>query len=458
MVGWLWADLWAKVPVGLLLAHRNRMAVRAFTKRKTSDLRGRRRLTTAQLEAVNSDGRHPLDDLLYFRVQNEGRTRSFEIRFLSPETGKRRDMSLGRFPEIDAARAREVAAEVRGMLARRVDPLEERRRLETRSQSAVEPAFTLRVALKEHFEIESARWRNAKYVGQWLSRMNAALDPLLDRPLASLTKGDLHDRLVNINRESHDTAIKVRANLDKLFRRFSGTRGIAEAHNPAAALTGLLPRTRPVQHHPALDWRKAPAFVRTLRDSSTWISVRLGFEWLIFSGARTDAVTHARWSQVDEKLGYWRANPLEAENKRRGDVPLTPRMREILDAMRPHRVSDSDWIFPSAQRRVRSKKRIEELGHPPISNEAFRQVISRLKLEITAHGFRSTYKTWAVESPQGRSLQLPEAVVEAALGHSERDAIKAAYTRADYWDMRIRLAEAWHDFLNGKLVKPLDAS
>lgn len=88
----------------------------------------------------------------------------------------------------------------------------------------------------------------------------------------------------------------------------------------------------------------APGFVRRLRDSNSWISVRLGFEWLILSGARTDAVTHARWSHLDEKQGYWRANPQEADTKRRGDVPLTPRMREILDAMRPHRVAGSDWI------------------------------------------------------------------------------------------------------------------
>lgn len=434
------------------------MAVKAFTKRKTSDLRGRRRLTTAQLEAVSDDGRHPLDDLLYFRVQNEGRTRSFEIRFLSPETGKRRDMSLGRFPGMDAAQAREIAAEVRGLLARNIDPLEERLRLEARSQVSGAQTFTLRLALKEHFDIESARWRNGKYVNQWLNRMHAALDPLLDRPLASLTKRDLHDHLVKINRESHDTAIKTRANLDKLYRRFSGTRGIPESHNPAADLTGLLPRTKPVRHHPALHWRNAPGFVRRLRDSNSWISVRLGFEWLILSGARTDAVTHARWSHLDEKQGYWRANPQEADTKRRGDVPLTPRMREILDAMRPHRVAGSDWIFPSAQRRVRSKKRVEEKGHPPISNEAFRQVIARMNLEITGHGFRSTFKTWAVESPQGRALQLPEAIIEAALGHSERDAIRAAYTRADYWDQRTNLAKAWHDFLTCPLMNTLEHS
>ena len=70
----------------------------------------------------------------------------------------------------------------------------------------------------------------------------------------------------------------------------------------------------------------------------------------------------------------------------------------------------------------------KEKGHPPISNEAFRQVLVRMDIPVTGHGFRSTFKTWAIESPQGRELRLPEVILEAAIGHSEGDAIKAAYT------------------------------
>lgn len=359
-------------------------------------------------------------------------------------------MAIGRFPELDPATARERAGELRALIAKNIDPLEERRREQERASSQKsQVAFTLRAALEAHFAIESLRWRNEKYKSQWLSRMFSALDPLLDRPLAAITKSDLHDRLITLNRNSHDTAIKVRSNLDKLYRRYAGMQGIPESHNPAAALVGLLPRSKPVQHHPALDWREAPDFIRRLRDSNTWISVRLGFEWLVLSGARTDAVTHARWSHVDEDAGFWRAGKNEADNKRRGDVPISPRMREILAAMRPHRIQGTDWLFPSPQRNTRSKKRLADKGHPCVSNGAFLQVLHRLDIPVTGHGFRSTYKTWALESPTGRALQIHETIVEAALGHSERDAIKAAYDRASYWDDRVRLALAWHDYLLG---------
>lgn len=128
--------------------------------------------------------------------------------------------------------------------------------------------------------------------------------------------------------------------------------------------------------------------------------MRLGFERLILSGRRTDAVAHACWSQVHEASSVWRANAVEAENKKRGDVPPTPRMHEILDAMRPPRIPSADRIFPSGQREARSTTP-KEADHPPISNEAFRQVLGRMGVEVTGLGFRSTDKTWAMESPEG---------------------------------------------------------
>lgn len=53
----------------------------------------------------------------------------------------------------------------------------------------------MRDAREGHFAIESLRWRNEQHKAQWLSRMFSALDLLLDRPLAAITKRDLHDLL-----------------------------------------------------------------------------------------------------------------------------------------------------------------------------------------------------------------------------------------------------------------------
>ena len=129
--------------------------IETFAKRKTVDLRGRRRLTTAQLAEVDQVGRHPLDDLLYFTVQKGG-SRGYELRYLSPETGKRRDMAIGRFPETDPATARERAAEVRALIANNVDPLEERLR-DRNAPEACRPTKHLRCVQPWRRTLQSSR-------------------------------------------------------------------------------------------------------------------------------------------------------------------------------------------------------------------------------------------------------------------------------------------------------------
>ena len=57
---------------------------------------------------------------------------------------------------------------------------------------------------------------------------------------------------------------------------------------------------------------------------------------------------------------------------------------------------------------------------------------------IVPHGFRSTFRVWAGETrPEGRE------VVEAALAHSIRDRVEAAYQRSDLLERRRALMSAW---------------
>ena len=61
--------------------------------------------------------------------------------------------------------------------------------------------------------------------------------------------------------------------------------------------------------------------------------------------------------------------------------------------------------------------------------------------DITAHGFRSTFRTWAAER-----TNFPREVVEAALAHASGDKIEAAYQRGDMLEKRRRLMAAWEGF------------
>ncbi|MCY1465879.1 hypothetical protein D9M71_840820 [compost metagenome] len=73
---------------------------------------------------------------------------------------------------------------------------------------------------------------------------------------------------------------------------------------------------------------------------------------------------------------------------------------------------------------------------------AFLQLLRAMDLpDITTHGFRATFRTWASEC-----THYPREVCELALAHDERDKIEAAYSRSNLLEKRRELMQAWAKF------------
>ena len=59
---------------------------------------------------------------------------------------------------------------------------------------------------------------------------------------------------------------------------------------------------------------------------------------------------------------------------------------------------------------------------------------------VTAHGFRTSFKTWAAE------VGVPDEVSEAALAHVDKDKVRAAYRRTAFLDQRREVMQRWADY------------
>ena len=66
------------------------------------------------------------------------------------------------------------------------------------------------------------------------------------------------------------------------------------------------------------------------------------------------------------------------------------------------------------------------------------------RLDITVHGFRSSFRDWA-----GEITHFPREVIEAALAHRLKDKAEAAYARGDLFQKRLALMQAWAHYLAG---------
>jgi integrase len=105
-------------------------------------------------------------------------------------------------------------------------------------------------------------------------------------------------------------------------------------------------------------------------------------------------------------------------------VPLSNRAMAIFDELQQARVSD--FLFPGFKR-----------GRP-LSNMALEAVLRRAKVDVTTHGFRSSFRDWA-----GDQTAFARDVVEASLAHAIENKTEAAYRRSDALEKRRKLMAAW---------------
>ena len=116
--------------------------------------------------------------------------------------------------------------------------------------------------------------------------------------------------------------------------------------------------------------------------------------------------------------------------KREHRVPLSGRAAEILgeaEKLRPS--APHEPVFTS----VRGKL---------IDGSAISKLVSDLGIAAVPHGFRSSFRDWALER-----TDYPREVVEAALAHTVRDRTETAYARSDLFERRRHLMDDWTEYL-----------
>jgi integrase len=209
--------------------------------------------------------------------------------------------------------------------------------------------------------------------------------------------------------------------------------GLRDGVNPAlwrGHLAHILPpitNVRAVKHHAALAWRELPGFVARLRERDGVAARALLFA--ILCASRSGEVRLARWREIDIDHKVWVIPASRMKAKRVHRVPLSTAAIAVLEAM-PRR-DDDTLIFSGA---VKGK---------PMSDMTLTAVLRRMdRGDLTAHGFRSTFKDWSRER-----TSFSDVLSEMALAHVVGDKTSQAYGRSDLLDARRPLIDAWASFV-----------
>ena len=332
--------------------------------------------------------------------------------------GRRRDMGLGPYPEVALAAAREKALEARRQLISGTDPL------------SVRPALgvTFRDAAQALIESKRPGWRNPKHAAQWSSTLSSYVYPKLGAlDVKDIDTPHVMSVLSPIWTSKPETASRVRQRIEAVLD-YASAQGLRARTNSArwrGHLESLLAKPtqiRRVQHHAALNWLELPPFMNELSQRSG-VSAR-ALEFLILTAARSGEVRGMRWDEIDLRAGVWTVPAARMKSGKEHRVPLNA---AIIACLGQPQMSDG-LVFPSPS----------ELAKP-MSDMSLIAVLKRMgRNNITAHGFRSTFRDWA-----GERTNFAREVIEAALAHRLKDKAEAAYARGDLFDKRRRLMESW---------------
>ncbi len=399
------------------------------------------RLTALKVARLKAPGLYADGGGLYLQIKAAG-ARSWVFRYRTGGRKTPRDMGLGSLESVSLGEARAKAADKRNLILDGHDPIDTRKRDRLAAALDVSKAVTFKECAEAYIAAHREGWRNDKHAAQWTTTLEAYTFPKIGKlPVRDVDAGavlkvleqkcdDLEGKPTLWSGKT-ETASRVRGRIEAILD-WAKVRQYRAGENPArwrGNLEHSLPKRakmQKVKHHAALRYAETGAFMDDLRRQEG-VAAR-ALEFVILTATRTSETIGARWSEIDLDKGLWAipADRIKAGKEHR--VPLSAPALAIVKQQA--KTKEVEFVFPGGKH------------GKALSTNALLALLKRMKrADLTAHGFRSTFRDWAAEQ-----TNYARDVAEMALAHTIGDKVEAAYRRGDLFDKRQRMMEEWAKF------------
>lgn len=371
-------------------------------------------------------GRHSDGGGLYLNVTKTG-TKSWVFMWVT--AGKRYEMGLGsagksgKAETISLKQARDKAQEIRDILGRRGDPF-----MEASDRRAALEQETFGSVANAYISVMKPNWSNPKHTAQWEMTLGDAYCLKLRKlPVQDVNTEHVLEVLTPIWQKKPETSARLRGRIEKVLD-YAKAKGWRSGENPArwkGHLKNALPtrKRETVKHHDAMDYKGVPEFYQSLSDAMAARALR----FLILTASRSNEVLGARWEEFDLEAAVWTVPKERMKAREEHRVPLSPQALLIIKDLRE--ISISSFVFFGQQ------------PNRPLSNMSMEMLLRRMKIDVTVHGFRSSFRDWS-----GDATNFSRDIAEAALAHAVGNKVEAAYRRSDALEKRRKMMEAWGNY------------
>jgi integrase len=359
--------------------------------------------------------------------------------------GKQKTLSIGVYPDVSLAEARDQREQARKLLARDADPNAVKQAQKVSDILLTANSFEL--IAREWFAKHSPNWKE-NHSSKIIARLEKDVFPWIgERPITEITAPALLGAIRRIEtRGALETAHRALATCGQVFRYAVAT-GRAE-RDPTFDLRGALPPVRKDKHFAAItEPKKVGELMRDIDGYQGSYIVKSAFKLSPLLFVRPGELRKMEWKDINLDDAEWIYHIGKTDTMH--IVPLAKQAVEVLREIQPL-TGRGKYVFHGERDHER-----------PMSDNAIRSALRRMGWandEMTPHGFR------AMASTILDNMGYKQEWLERQLAHEEQNKVKAAYKR-EAWRMylpeRITMMQAWADYLDklkqGAEVIPLRA-
>ncbi|HBW9587718.1 integrase domain-containing protein [Klebsiella pneumoniae] len=361
-------------------------------------------------------------DGLFLLIKTTGK-KLWRFRYQRPGSSSRTNLSLGSYPALTLAVARQIRDQHLTALAQGMDPQQQQELASEQRQIELDSIFSTVAA--NWFQIKSRSVTEDYAKDIWRSLDKDVFPAIGAIPVQEIKARTIVEALEPIKaRGALETVRRLVQRINEIMIYAVNT-GLIDA-NPASGV-GMAFEKPKKQNMPTLRPEELPRLMRSLVMSNLSVATRCLIEWQLLTLVRPSEASGARWAEIDLGAKLWTIPAERMKTKREHMVPLSPQALEILEVMKPvsaHR----EHIFPS-------RNNPKHAMNSQTANAALKRIGYGGKL--VAHGLR------AIASTAMNEAGFNADVIESALAHCDRNEVRRAYNRSLYLEKRVELMDWW---------------
>ncbi|OCR88904.1 hypothetical protein CFT12S00416_05630 [Campylobacter fetus subsp. testudinum] len=349
----------------------------------------------------------------------------FELEYKSPTSQKMRRISIGEYPFISLADARDKANGLRKDIKNSIDPLNTKNKVKD----------TFRDVALNFLEVKSSI-NLPKNVTKEKRRLEIYIFPYIgDIDIKFITPTDIIETLKKVEAAGKlETTKRIFALLNQIYKSANHI-----THNIIADINYkyIFKTSIPKSFMTITDEKEIINLYSSIKSYSGAYETKIALIIAINTALRPFNVRALKWEQIDLTNKLINIKAKDMKMKKDFVLPLSTQVVECIKAYKNIMHGRSEFLFANSLYKDRC-----------MSENTLNTALRRLgysKNEIVSHGFRAMFSTLAHEHINEHKQS--SFIIEKCLAHSDKNKVRSIYNRAENIIEMSIVMQWWSDFL-----------